>query len=333
MVEKINPLDPQYKSIEDIPEAERENYTNLPDGGFARKEVFENDKIFRKEAMERQKLINWQTIGEERKKITAADVAHEEALLIDRIRNRTAETIEGFDINEDGVAIHGTPLVKLEEILENGLGPLTKSSHVDFNLVGAQAYNPDGGPSKIGFGSDRERFGKEIVLATKIFKELWPNWINGIVKKGKATNGVFEQLEIDVDVEDLTISVRASTEEKVDWKDLEKLPLPEKKIIPEIGNEERGTNRQGEVKYGHGRLGSDYADRRSVARQLLGHWAFDAIVISDQENITPVDRSGFSQDEVLAKVIEIQGKIFPKKEHIPVYNESGKCIYNPLKET
>jgi hypothetical protein len=130
----------------------------------------------------------------------------EGALLLERLKMRTPESIESFDVNEEGLAIHGSNLSNLEGILINGFDNSSKLGtqdeplpiHTWYNVIGHPASD-SGRQTKIGFGLENRKFGGEIIFVTDIFKKLWPNLIMGIVKLPPAitgNNGIFGEIEI-----------------------------------------------------------------------------------------------------------------------------------------
>ena len=182
------------------------------------------------------------------------------------------------------------------------------------------------------------------MLVTDIFKKLWPNWINAIVKRGVGEQS-WQQLDVRARTRKLDGINSQETKflEVSDWhgwngkipnsEGLEILPQSEK-IIPEAVPEKRieehfepgWSSEQFRIPMKY--EGGKHTDADAMAKQLLGHWAFNGIVIPREPRAV---RKELLPEEALRLIIEIQNRVLPKGEQIPVYDDAGRCLYNPLK--
>jgi hypothetical protein len=296
--------------------------------------------------------------------------SQEGSLLLERLRLRTPESIESFDINEDGLAIHGSDLSNLESILINGFDHSSKLGiqkenfliSVWYNIIGHPASR-DGHQSKIGFGSENFRFGGQIIFVTDIFKKMWPNIMNGMVELPpvNSTEGVGGEIEVSNISESGFCDERCSinflgiNRHQCNWVDLEELPEPDSLLIPEFNKEKSYTNSKKYVDFKWVDTDKkkktfdieepyDTEINQKAFRQLLSAKTLNAIVIPDKipdsrpsKTSVGTDRttesivSTPSHEQILKYIISVQNKLFKKNEQIPVYNEQGKCLYNPLK--
>jgi len=281
----------------------------------------------------------------DQRKQEATEVNREQEghLLLERLKSRSPEAIESFNINEDGLAVHGSDLSNLESILTKGLGWYclpdgTEKYNADFNLIGVPAVDDSGHNTKIGFGQDRVIFGGQIVFVTDIFKKLWPNLVNGVVKltSGRVTNGIGGEILVRQgggDSQEDLGRVEFYGIDHADWDGLEYLPEPEQLLIPDFKGERCYVGEDGKKSYQAGEfLWEDKEKDKRAYHQLLSCKTINAIVIPD---IMRRNRSGDTpptKEAAIEHIINIQNKLLPKNEQIPVYDEQGKCLYNPLKK-
>lgn len=262
-------------------------------------------------------------------------------LLLERLKLRSPEAIESFNINEDGLAVHGSDLSNLEGILTKGLGWYRlpdgiEKYNVDFNLIGVPAVDNSGHNTKIGFGQDRVIFGGQIIFVTDIFKKLWPNLINGVVNltSGRVTNGVGGEILVrhgDGDLHEDLGRIEFYGIDHADWGKLENFPEPEQLLIPEFKGEKSYVGKDGKKTYEAGEfLPDDKEKDKRAYRQLLSCKTINAIVIPDDMRENRRGDAPPTKEAALEHIINVQNKLLPKNEQIPVYNEQGKCLYNPL---
>lgn len=267
-------------------------------------------------------------------------------LLRERLRSRTAEEIESFDINADGLAIHGTRLSQVEGVLRGGLGykgkddTINPSGGIWYNLVGHPAQSIDGDvKGKIGFGPDRLRFGNRVVFITDIFKQLWPNEVNANLQfANEGDNGVFGEICVSLNEDDddeLKMGIEYFHTHPIDWRTYKSVPISNRILIPEFKPElEEDYNRDGTVKMfaWQGLTSNSVETNRRAYRQLLSPNALNAIVVSREGNGGYTDEERHKPvQEIVDEIIAIQDRLYPKNEQIPIYDEDGKCLYNPLK--
>ncbi len=267
-------------------------------------------------------------------------------LLRERLRSRKPEEIESFDINADGLAIHGTEVSLVESILRGGIGYKGKDGSIFYkngiwyNLVGHAANRESEEQKKIGFGPNRTRFGKRVIFVTDIFKQLWPNEVNAALtcETGWATGGEicvkFPKNPEGRGWSDRMAAIFERRGPEIDWSTYKSVPPSNRVLIPEFKpeKEEVYDSRRGIKSYRKGGLISDSLEtNRRAFRQLLSPNTFNAIVVSDDTQ-QELDGDGKRPTkEIVEEIIAIQNKLYPKNEHIPIYSEDGKCLYNPLK--
>jgi hypothetical protein len=124
--------------------------------------------------------------------------------LIERLHERTAESIESFNINTPGLAIHATKSRNLESILSRGLGVVSsngKEVNIDvcYNIVGAPVLD---GVISVADNRGYNRLDTDIILETDIFAKIFPNNVNVALSVSNGTDGCGEQVKVDSGVKD-----------------------------------------------------------------------------------------------------------------------------------
>jgi hypothetical protein len=126
----------------------------------------------------------------------------------------------------------------------------------------------------------------------------------------------------------------------LNWIDMEESPEPENLLIPEFNKESSSTwpiqvrIDDGWVDTGKKKktfsmeVPDDTEANERAFRQLLSARALSAIVIPDKTSQSVA--SDLTLGQTLEHIINVQNRLLPKDEQLPVYNEQGKCLYNPL---
>ena len=280
--------------------------------------------------------LKQEVVDRELKETTPLDLARIDAYEAKRLRERTVEEIENFDINNPGLVVHGTYTHKLEGIIKAGLGreksdnPEDATAHdleVDLHVVGAKtivlgerdlARTTQTGfrPGETVFNNENGiYYGVSLYLVSDIFKNLYPEVVDEILKStaGRPITSNYEHI-----------------------------------AVPTKGEEPRNAFRRGGVNYFHSEHnprgfavfpsdssffyvkfpeGGDEAEL--LARKLLSARSFNGIVIPEECKI--LSDLVIKQEDTLKQIVEIQERLLPREERIPCYSTDGKCIYNPLK--
>jgi len=291
MREKFDPSNEEYKSIEDLPKEHQDEFANV-EGGFVRKEVVEHEERLEKTA---------QRFG-----ISEGEITRLEAEEEDRLRSRTKESIDKFNINEAGLATHGTFVENLPDILNYGLGydeTRGKGQRVCYHVIGSKLkYEDEKGKiksGKFGFGENEQLYTYEnqksfveIFLVTDAFKRLWPKHVSNIVKRAKAQDSNTEHIVFNSSE---TTSLQSSATES---------------MYLDFGSE-----------------------GQKQKRKIVGASTYNAIVIPwETRTGTEYMSEPKPQEEVLKQVIEMEKQLLPRLEQIPIYSPDGECLYNPLKD-
>ncbi len=251
--------------------------------------------------------------------------------LIERLHERTAESIESFDINTPGLALHATKSANLESILSRGLGTIDhngKEVNIDvcYNIVGAPVL--DGVVSVVdsrGYNS----LDRDIVLETDIFAKIFPNNVNVALSHNNETDGCFEQVRVDAGVKD-EYDPKIIFPTRRNKVDTGKFTHNKNTLIP--GFEPEILEDDGTLDYPCTEWGLSESDRLAIYKKLLSRNTINAIVIKDIAHGMGHVAYDVDKDSVLSKIIEIQDRLMiPKNEQIPVFDQRGKCLYNPLR--
>ncbi len=255
---------------------------------------------------------------------------------IGRLRERTIEEIENFDINKPGLVVHGSGLYSLESIIKNGLGQGNRwDIEVDFHVVGAKVslvrkdFWEKNKVVKIGFGDNDVLYGHPfpdstyalpLYLVSDVFEKMYPEVIEVIIA---GTSG---------------------TPQSSPW---EHIAVPRKGL---------GVKNEYDLgKYDDTQMGS-YRDSRGfmafvsrgasffvkmpkennegemLIKKLLSPKSINGIVIAKKwTKKIGTEEKVMDQEAILEEVVEIQNRLLPKEEQIPCYSTDGKCLYNPLK--
>lgn len=278
---------------------------------------------------EYEERLKREVIDRDLKDTTYLDLARIDAYEAKRLRERTAEEIENFDINQPGLAVHGTFPRSLESIIKNGLGRRSDKNEgddvhdleVDLHVIGGKTFTIDTRKeTQAGFGPDETVFNKEdetyrapLYLVSDIFKNLYPEVIEEVLKgtSGRPMTSNYEHIAIAPKGERPNSAYGKRGE--LPYED-----IPRGFVVFPSGNTSFFVE-----------FPKENDEAELLARKLLAFQSFNGIVIPEECKIL-----GFTikQADTLKKVIKMQNKLLPKEEQAPCYSTDGKCIYNPLEK-
>ena len=292
------------------------------------------EKFDSKPVEEYEERLKREAVDRDLKDTTYLDLTRIDAYEAKRLRERTIEEIEKFDINREGLVVHGTYHSNLEMIIKKGLGWRRDERYgdddlhnveVDIHVIGAKIINEEdndlNSTTKIGFRDNETVFWKSngvyklpIYLISDIFKNLYPQVIDEILKgtAGRAQFPSYEQIAIPGKAQEPTHAY--TRDEMQDFYEMD--------------------NPRGFMVYPSDtsaffvKLPAENDQAELLARKLLSFQSFNGIVIPEECKIAGIT---MKQAEILKQTIEIQDQLLPKEEQMPCYSTDGKCIYNPLK--